>query len=523
MSTLKSRPVHHGILILDYGSQYTLLIARRFRELGIYAEIIDGQSQQPPENFEFNGLVLSGGPDSVYEAGSRRFPDWVIHSSKPILGICYGMGLLVEYRGGKMRAAKGREYGKASINTHSHQASAQKLFKSTPQHQTVWMSHGDDLDQLPQSAATIATSDDGVVAAIAFEDKPWIGIQFHPEVMHSEFGADLLRNFATEFCGSSTDWSAHNMIETITQEVRQTVGNGKVLMAVSGGVDSTVATVLLTKILGKTHVAPVFVDTGLLRKNEREMVENILRELGADHLVTLDRRELFYKSLAGVSDPETKRKIIGKLFVEEFEKLSKTVAGLTHLGQGTLYPDVIESAGHGSGAKVIKTHHNVGGLPEKLALKLVEPFRFLFKDEVRKIGRELGIPNHIVDRHPFPGPGLAVRIPGEVTPDKVQILQEADAVFIEELRASGFYDKTWQAFVVLLPVKTVGVMGDNRSYQWACSIRAVTGSDAMTAGVAELPLSFLSRVADRIVRKVPGINRVLYDVTTKPPATIEWE
>jgi GMP synthase (glutamine-hydrolysing) len=508
---------------LDYGSQYTLLIARRYRELGVYAEIIDGRSEQPPAGFTFKGLILSGGPDSVYEAGSRRLPAWVRETTVPILGICYGMQLMIEMFGGKVRSAQGREYGRSTIHIDRSSRLAEQLFRGTPDHQIVWMSHGDDLEHLPQGGILAAKSNEDVAATIAFEQRPWLGIQFHPEVIHSDFGSQMLANFSQLICGVTSDWSPASMIQGITQDVRDAVGDGKVLMAVSGGVDSTVATVLLNKILGHDRVVPVFVDTGLLRKNERTLVEDSLRSLGVDQLVTLDRRDVFYSKLAGVTDPETKRKLIGQTFVEEFERFSQGLKGLTHLGQGTLYPDVIESAGHGAGAKVIKTHHNVGGLPEKLALKLVEPFRFLFKDEVRKIGRELGIPALVVDRHPFPGPGLAVRIPGEVTAEKVKILQDADAVFIEELRSSGFYDKVWQAFVVLLPVKTVGVMGDNRSYQWACSLRAVTGSDAMTAGVADLPMSFLNRVADRIVRKVPGINRVLYDVTTKPPATIEWE
>jgi GMP synthase (glutamine-hydrolysing) len=522
---LAGRPHSDGILILDYGSQYTLLIARRLRELSVYAEIIDGRTAKKPDGFKAKGIILSGGPDSVYEEGSRRMPEWVVAEGVPVLGICYGMQLMTELFGGSVRAAKGREYGKATIHIEArgHGPWGEKLYASTPPTQVVWMSHGDDLAKCPDSCAIVAKSTDGVAAAIAHTEKPWIGLQYHPEVMHSEFGARLLQNFAVGICGVSNDWKPAAMIEGIAAEVKATVGNGTVLMAVSGGVDSTVAAVLLSKILGPEKVVPVFVDTGLLRKGERELVRDSLIKLGLNNLVILDRGEAFLSELKGLSDPEDKRKKIGAGFVREFEAFASTRNDFTHLGQGTLYPDVIESAGHGAGAKVIKTHHNVGGLPEKLKLKLVEPFRFLFKDEVRAIGRELGLASDVVDRHPFPGPGLAVRLPGEITAERVHILQEADAIYIEELRKAGYYDKVWQAFAVLLPVRTVGVMGDNRSYQWALSLRAVTGSDAMTAGVGDLPISFLSQVADRIVRKVPGINRVLYDVTTKPPATIEWE
>lgn len=522
---LSQRPVEEGILILDYGSQYTLLIARRFRELGIYAEIIDGIAQQPPKDFHFHGIVLSGGPDSVNEHGARELPAWVLDSDRPVLGICYGMQLLAQAFGGELRSGHSREYGKAELSmTKRSDAPWLEAFSELPQTQTVWMSHGDDVVNLPEDFAVVGRTDGNVVAAVVHTKRPLIGLQFHPEVHHSNHGMELLEIFSRKICVATLNWQADDVMQATAEYVRQTVGNGKVLMAVSGGVDSTVAVVLMSQALGAEHVKGVFVDHGLLRKDEAIWVAKNIKELGVD-LETLDRRAVFYEALKGIDDPEEKRKIIGRKFIEEFESYAKLHEYLefSHLGQGTLYPDVIESAGHGSGAKVIKSHHNVGGLPDKLHLKLVEPFRFLFKDEVRLVGRKLGIPPELVGRHPFPGPGLAVRILGEISPEKVAILQEADDIFIRRLKEAGLYDEVWQAFAVLLPVKSVGVMGDNRTYQWTCALRAVTATDGMTAGVGDLPMSFLVSVSDEIVRKVDGINRVVYDVTTKPPATIEWE
>ncbi len=519
------RPQNNGILILDYGSQYTLLIARRLREIGIYSEIIDGESPTPPEGFTAYGLILSGGPDSVTDVGSRRMPGWVMQSRLPVLGICYGMGLLVDLFGGEMRSSTKREYGRTQIlRRDAPGAPGWPIFSGIPAQTEVWMSHGDDLAVIPQNFVPAAVTDAGVVAGIMHRELPYIGLQFHPEVQHTTHGKDLLRHFVSDVCAAPLNWKPAGMLHATLHAVRETVGDGRVMMAVSGGVDSTVAAVLISRAIGHERIVPVFVDHGLLRYQEAEWVTEKLRALGLDKLVVLDRRELFLKKLAGVSDPETKRKIIGQTFIEEFESFAKSHAHeFTHLGQGTLYPDVIESAGHGSGAKVIKSHHNVGGLPEKLALKLVEPFRYCFKDEVRRIGAELGISHELIHRHPFPGPGLAVRILGALDAEKIDILQRADHIYIEELRAHGLYEKIWQAFAVLLPVKSVGVMGDNRTYQWTCALRAVTGTDAMTASVADLPMSFLTSVADKIVRQVNGINRVVYDVTTKPPATIEWE
>ncbi len=520
-----ARPLDEGILVLDYGSQYTLLIARRLRELGIYAEVIDGLAPQAPDGFKAHGIILGGGPDSVYEAHSRKLPAWVLQAGKPVLGICYGMQLLVEHFGGTVRAGKGREYGHATLNLAPEIAGpAGRIFHGLPVRQTVWMSHGDDLATMPDGFVAVGTSDAGVTEAIVHRELPIVGLQFHPEVEHTECGLQICGNFARQVCRAEVNWDAGSMMEATLTHIRESVGKGDVLVACSGGVDSTVAAALLAKALGPDKVTAVFCDTGLMRKDEVDWVSGALRKLGLNHLEVLRSEDKFLAALAGVSDPEEKRKHIGRLFIEEFEAYAKrNGTPFTHLGQGTLYPDVIESAGHGAGAKVIKSHHNVGGLPAKLALKLVEPLRFLFKDEARRLGEQLGLPHDMVWRHPFPGPGLAVRILGAVDREKLHLVREADHVFISALRTHGHYENVWQAFAVLLPVKSVGVMGDNRTYQMTIALRAVVSSDAMTAGVGDLPMSFLTKVAADIVNKVPGINRVVYDVTTKPPATIEWE
>ena len=519
-----ARPVDNGILVLDYGSQYTLLIARVLRELGIYAEVVDGTQKEPPEGFVCHGIILSGGPDSVQDAGARTIPAWAFASRKPILGICYGMQLLAEKFGASVTAGQCREYGEAVLHHQSSSPLAAKLFDGTPPTQRVWMSHGDDVKNFAAGGfAAIGQSGYGVLAAMAHQELPYFGLQFHPEVHHTTHGKRILSNFITNICKAAWNWRHEGMLASTLSYLRHTVPEGKVLMAVSGGVDSTVAVALLAKALGPDRVKAVFVDNGLLRKDEARQVEENLTNLGVKNLYVLDCKEKFYGDLKGVTEPEEKRKKIGLRFIQEFESFAYAHPDVTHLGQGTLYPDVIESAGHGAGSKVIKSHHNVGGLPDKLKLKLVEPFRFLFKDEVRKIGESIGLPHDMLYRHPFPGPGLGVRILGEVTPVMVKILQEADAIYIERLRSANLYDKVWQAFAVLLPVKSVGVMGDNRTYQWTCALRAVAATDGMTAGVGELPLDFLVATASEIVRKVDGINRVVYDVTTKPPATIEWE
>ena len=524
------RPCDDGILVLDYGSQYTLLIARRLRELGVYAEIIDGTAEAPPVGFNFHGLILSGGPDTVTAVGSRRMPGWVLASGKPVLGLCYGMQLLVEYFGGKLQSGKGREYGRAIMRLKpSLNGPGADCFAGLPASQQVWQSHGDDIATMPEVLALAGETEDGVVAAVLHKQRPIIGLQFHPEVQHSEHGMALLANFVRKVCRAPINWDGGSMLEATCRYIRDTVGDGHALMACSGGVDSTVAAALLARALGPDRVTAVFCDHGLMRKDEVDWVRRELQVLGLKHIEVLYAEEEFLKALRGIEDPEEKRRIIGRKFIEVFERYAKArerdqaTDTFSHLGQGTLYPDVIESAGHGAGAKVIKSHHNVGGLPDTLHLPLVEPLRYLFKDEVRALGEELGLPHRLVHRHPFPGPGLAVRILGDVTAERCAILREADAIFIQSLHDFGLYASVWQAFAVLLPVRSVGVMGDNRTYQMTIALRAVTSSDGMTAGVGELPLSFLSRVAATIVQKVDGVNRVVYDVTTKPPATIEWE
>jgi len=519
------RPVSSGMLVLDYGSQYTLLIARRLRELGVYSEVIDGHTAVEPQGYEVSGFILSGGPDSVYDIGSRRIPDWVMTSGKPILGICYGMQLLVERFKGELRGGKGREYGKAELKLKSEvKGPAGRIFYGLPVSQTVWMSHGDDICVIPNCFDPAGFSSDGVVAAVIHKELPIAGLQFHPEVNHSEFGMTMLKNFVFDVCRVKANWDSGCMLDATTRYIRETVGTGHVLVACSGGVDSTVTAALLCKALGPDKVTAVFCDTGLMRKNEVSWVAGALKVLGLKHIEVLDSKDKFLTQLKEVIDPEQKRKIIGRTFIEEFEAFAKDHKdAFTHLGQGTLYPDVIESAGHGAGSKVIKSHHNVGGLPETLALALVEPLRFLFKDEARVLGEALGLPHEMVWRHPFPGPGLAVRILGAINEDDLDILREADDIFIKALREFELYETVWQAFAVLLPVKSVGVMGDNRTYQKTIALRAVDSNDAMTATVCDLPFEFLTQVAADIVKKVNGVNRVVYDITTKPPATIEWE
>ena len=527
-----------GILVLDYGSQYTLLIARRLRELGVYAEVHDPAALMH-EVLDLNhlpfkpiGIILSGGPDSVADKGARAMPRWVTPAGLPILGICYGLQLLAHVHGGRVRAAAKREYGRAHMRLLAG-AESHPLMLGVPRDSIAWMSHGDDVEHLPNGWTQIALTEGGVLAAAGHISQPWYGLQFHPEVEHTAAGRAILENFSLNICRARPDWTAGTMVEEAIQKVQQDVGpHGRVLVACSGGVDSTVLAAVVEKALGPERVTAVFCDTGLMRKDEVPWVSEALRGMGLRDVRVISARDRFMKALAGVTDPEEKRRRIGRLFIELFEGFANEdkkyaaslgLHGFSHLGQGTLYPDVIESAGHGAGAKVIKTHHNVGGLPDRLALKLCEPFRFLFKDEVRAIGRALGLASELVDRHPFPGPGLAVRIPGEVTPERVAILQEADAVFIHALRKNGLYPKIWQAFAVLLPVQTVGVMGDNRTYENVVALRAVTSTDGMTAEAGELPFEFLTTVAREIVQNVRGVNRVVYDITSKPPATIEWE
>jgi len=507
------------ILILDFGSQYTQLIARRIRELGVYCEIW-AWDHDPAEITEFapKGVILSGGPESVVEANSPRAPGQVFALGVPVLGICYGMQTMAAQHGGTVEGGHAREYGHAHIETKSC-----ALFAGLPGEQNVWMSHGDRVTAMPPGFALAANTESVPIAAMADESRHWYGIQFHPEVTHTEYGMAILRRFVVDICGCATLWTPARIIDDAVAQVRDAVGGDKVLLGLSGGVDSSVVAALLERAIGD-QLTCVFVDTGLLRAGEGDQVmDTMARHMGV-RVIRVDASDRFFDALNGIEDPEAKRKIIGKLFVEVFDEESRRITGVKWLAQGTIYPDVIESAGGKTGkAHVIKSHHNVGGLPEKMNLKLLEPLRELFKDEVRRIGVELGLPREMVYRHPFPGPGLGVRILGEVKREYAEILKQADRVFIEELRAADLYDKVSQAFAVFLPVKSVGVVGDGRAYEWVVALRAVETIDFMTAHWAHLPYEFLGRVSNRIINELHGISRVVYDISGKPPATIEWE
>ena len=511
----------HGdkILILDFGSQYTQLIARRVREIGVYCEIW-AWDHAPTEIAAFapNGVILSGGPESVVEAGSPRAPDEVFTLGVPILGVCYGMQTMAAQLGGKVEGGHAREFGHAHIETEPC-----ALFEGLPGEQDVWMSHGDRVTALPSGFKVAASTDSVPIAAMADEARHWYGLQFHPEVTHTAHGAEILRRFVVDGCGCATLWTPARIIDDAVTQVRAAVGHDKVLLGLSGGVDSSVVAALLDKAIGD-QLTCVFVDTGLLRAGEGDQVmDTMARNMGV-RVIRVDAADRFFAALEGIADPEAKRKIIGRLFVEVFDEQAQKLQGVKWLAQGTIYPDVIESAGGKTGkAHVIKSHHNVGGLPEKMNLKLLEPLRELFKDEVRRIGVELGLPREMVYRHPFPGPGLGVRILGEVKREYAEILKEADRIFIEELRRDGLYDQVSQAFAVFLPVKSVGVVGDGRAYEWVVALRAVETIDFMTAHWAHLPYEFLGKVSKRIINELRGISRVVYDVSGKPPATIEWE
>ena len=499
-----------------------MLIARKLRERGFFTTIVSNIETEPVDLDLARGLILSGSPDSITEEDSRRLPNWIWRRNLPTLGICYGMHLLVSFFGGAITTAKNREFGKAMEtidNSLTHQM--KHIFPTQSPHQ-VWMSHGDHVERVPNEFHVIGKTDTGIVSAIAHKDRKIYGVQYHPELSHTKNGISLLERFATQACQLKPNWTQESIVSQAQQEIRTKVGAGRVILAVSGGVDSTVAAMLFKQTLHPQQLECVLIDTGLLRKNEANDVNALFQELNIN-LTIINASEHFFLSLKGVTNPEDKRKIIGRVFIEQFEAYARKRGNLTHLGQGTLYPDVIESSLGGHATKPIKSHHNVGGMPEKLALKLVEPFRLLFKDEVREIGRKLTIPEKVLMRHPFPGPGLAVRIPGEVTREKVDILKRADAIFTQALVEQHHYQKIWQAGAILLPVKTVGLMGDQRTYQYACVLRAVTSEDAMSAEVFQFPVSFLDEVARKIVTNVNGINRVLYDITSKPPATIEWE
>jgi GMP synthase (glutamine-hydrolysing) len=512
-----------SILIVDFGSQVTQLIARRVREAGVYCEIAPfNAAEEAFERLQPRGVIFSGGPASVMWEDSPRAPQAVFDSGVPLLGICYGQQTLHQQLGGKVVSSDQKEFGRAFIEIVAPSALFDGLWRVGETHQ-VWMSHGDRVETLAPGFEVVASSEGAPFAIATDEGAHRYSLMFHPEVVHTPDGGKLLANFARHICGCTGDWTMASFRDAKIAEIREQVGDGKVICGLSGGVDSAVAAVLIHEAIGE-QLTCVFVDHGLMRMGEAEQVVSLFRGHYNIPLVHVDASELFLSGLAGVSDPEAKRKFIGKTFIDVFEEEAKKVGGADFLAQGTLYPDVIESVSFTGGPSVtIKSHHNVGGLPERMNMKLVEPLRELFKDEVRELGRELGLPEAFVGRHPFPGPGLAIRIPGEVTQDKCDILRKADAIYLEEIRNAGLYDAIWQAFAVLLPVRTVGVMGDYRTYDSVCALRAVTSVDGMTADIYPFDAAFLSRAATRIVNEVSGINRVVYDYTSKPPGTIEWE
>lgn len=503
------------IIILDFGSQTTQLIGRRVRELDTYCEILP-YNKFPEHDDSIKGVILSGSPFSVYDEKAFKINLDNIRGKYPILGICYGAQFIAYTSGGKVEPANSREYGRAHL---SRIDTTNPLFKDIEVGTQIWMSHGDTITKVPDNFDVIASTDSVAIAAYqARNEKIW-GVQFHPEVYHTVDGTKLLKNFVVDICGCKQDWSPASFIETTVKELREKLGNDKVVLGLSGGVDSSVAAVLLNKAIGD-NLTCIFVDHGMLRKNEFKNVLHDYECLGLN-VIGVDASKKFFEELAGVTEPERKRKIIGKGFIDVFDSEARKIKDVKWLAQGTIYPDCIESLS--ITGTVIKSHHNVGGLPEKMNLKLCEPLRLLFKDEVRRVGRELGMPEHLITRHPFPGPGLAVRILGDITPEKVRILQDADDIFIQGLRDWNLYDKVWQAGVILLPVQSVGVMGDERTYERAVALRAVTSTDAMTADWARLPYEFLGKISNDIINKVKGVNRVTYDISSKPPATIEWE
>jgi GMP synthase (glutamine-hydrolysing) len=509
--------MHQTILIIDFGSQYTQLIARRVRELNVYCEI-HPFNHLPADFGRFKGIILSGGPASVRDDNAPQIPTLEYRGKFPVLGVCYGAQLMAQQAGGNVLPSRTREYGRAHLSTAGKN---DVLLKNVSASSQVWMSHGDTISDVPDNFEVIASTETVKVAAYQVKGESSFGVQFHPEVVHTSEGKTILANFVYDVCGCSGDWTPGSFIDETVDQLKQQLGNDRVILGLSGGVDSGVAAVLLHRAIGK-NLFCIFINNGLLRKNEFEQVLDSYQHMGLQ-IKGVDASSHFYDALNGVSEPEQKRKTIGRVFIEEFDRQAHSIEEVKWLAQGTIYPDVIESVSVKGPSATIKSHHNVGGLPEKMNLKVVEPLKTLFKDEVRKIGIALGMHPDLLNRHPFPGPGLGIRILGEITPEKVRIIQEVDAIFIDGLKSYGLYDQVWQAGSILLPVKSVGVMGDERTYEFVVSLRAVTSTDGMTADWVHLPYEFLGRISNEIINQVKGVNRVVYDISSKPPATIEWE
>ncbi|RKY88877.1 GMP synthase (glutamine-hydrolyzing) [candidate division KSB1 bacterium] len=511
--------MHQKLIILDFGGQYTQLIARRVREQNVFCEIYPYNISLSRLNaLKPDAIILSGGPMSIYEKGAPRIDKEILEIGVPVLGICYGLCIIADIYGGKVIGATKREFGRAELNINDNT----DIFKGVSDKTIVWMSHGDRVVKIPDSFEIIAYTENSPIAAVRNREKKLFGVQFHPEVIHTIEGKKILSNFLFEVCGFKGDWTPASFVDETVKKIKEQVKNSKIICALSGGVDSSVTSILVHRAVGK-NLTCIFVDNGLLRAGEKEQVENTFRRNFHVNLVSVDASDRFLKKLKGITDPEEKRRIIGREFISVFEEEAEKLGRVEYLAQGTLYPDLIESVSFKGPSATIKTHHNVGGLPEKMNLKLIEPLKELFKDEVRRVGKELGIPEEILCRHPFPGPGLGVRIIGEVTKEKLEILRKADEIFIDEIKRYGIYNDIWQALTVLLPVRTVGVMGDDRTYESVIALRAVTSMDGMTADWFHLPYELMEILSSRIINEVRGVNRVVYDISSKPPSTIEWE